>query len=131
MNRKQKVAILVGATLLAGVTLFPPWVPVRSAKQIPDGPIRFRWFGAAPLVVESALRPVMIEEPVPAEETVSSGGGDGLYEQLFGEHDRILGQPPSQTRLVPGGELRPFITTTCFDTMKTGSRFPKRNLLKR
>lgn len=39
MNRKQKVAIVVGALVIAFLALFPPWVSVKLAHVTTQGPV--------------------------------------------------------------------------------------------
>ncbi len=44
MNRKQKVAVVVGALLIAGLALFPPW-------RIGTDPVKLRWVGAPRVIL--------------------------------------------------------------------------------
>ena len=47
MNRKQKVAVVVGVVVIMLLVLFPPWYDTYLL-----GPVRLRWVGSDPVRVE-------------------------------------------------------------------------------
>ena len=53
MNRKQRVAVVVGVVVIVLLVLFPPWYDTYVL-----GPIRLRWVGSDPVVVEEVTQRV-------------------------------------------------------------------------
>lgn len=53
MNRKQLIAVVVGVVLIALLVLFPPWYDTYVL-----GPIRLRWVGSDPIVIEEVTERV-------------------------------------------------------------------------